>query len=88
MIRWFYFTAVSITVVLIYLNRCCKWRYFREDGGGLFALKLESGEPAWTAEPECEGPGPVVVDGVLYINSGYPMPRGVGGNVLLAFQAP
>ncbi len=32
------------------------------------------------------GPGPVVVGGVLYANSGYPAPRGLPGNVLLAFS--
>jgi polyvinyl alcohol dehydrogenase (cytochrome) len=33
------------------------------------------------------GPGPVVVGGVLYVNSGYPsVPRGSPGNVLLAFS--
>ena len=126
-----------------------KRRYLTDDGGGTFALNLESGQPAWTAEPQCDGPGmckpaqlaaitnipgvvfsgsmdgylraystddgkvlwangtardyvtvngvkghggtisgpgPVVAGGVLYVNSGYLMPRGLAGNVLLAFS--
>ena len=34
-----------------------------------------------------DGPGPVVVNGMVYINSGYPRNGGVPGNVLLAFSA-
>jgi len=33
-----------------------------------------------------DGPGPVVVDGMLYANSGYGQWSGVAGNVLLAFE--
>ena len=33
-----------------------------------------------------DGAGPVVVDGVLYVNSGYSGVVGRAGNVLLAFQ--
>ncbi|UPK32799.1 PQQ-binding-like beta-propeller repeat protein [Bradyrhizobium sp. 186] len=33
-----------------------------------------------------DGPGPVVVDGMLYTNSGYGQWSGVAGNVLLAFE--
>jgi polyvinyl alcohol dehydrogenase (cytochrome) len=33
-----------------------------------------------------DGPGPVVVDGMLYVNSGYAMFGGIPGNVLLAFS--
>jgi polyvinyl alcohol dehydrogenase (cytochrome) len=32
-----------------------------------------------------DGPGPVVVNGMVFINSGYPRNGGVPGNVLLAF---
>ena len=32
-----------------------------------------------------DGPGPVVVDGMLYLNSGYAQWSGIPGNVLLAF---
>lgn len=32
-----------------------------------------------------DGAGPVVVDGMLYVNSGYPRQGGMAGNVLLAF---
>ena len=32
-----------------------------------------------------DGPGPVIVDGMLYVNSGYAFWDGVAGNVLLAF---
>lgn len=32
-----------------------------------------------------DGPGPVIVDGMLYVNSGYAFWSGVAGNVLLAF---
>jgi len=34
-----------------------------------------------------DGPGPVVVDGMVFITSGYPRNSGVPGNVLLAFGA-
>lgn len=33
-----------------------------------------------------DGPGPVVVDGMLYVNSGYAVFGGMPGNVLLAFS--
>jgi polyvinyl alcohol dehydrogenase (cytochrome) len=33
-----------------------------------------------------DGAGPVVVDGILYVNSGYPRFGGMPGNVLLAFS--
>jgi polyvinyl alcohol dehydrogenase (cytochrome) len=33
-----------------------------------------------------EGPGPTIVDGMLYINSGYGQWGGLPGNVLLAFE--
>ena len=33
-----------------------------------------------------DGPGPVIVGGVLYVNSGYGMFGGAPGNVLLAFS--
>ena len=33
-----------------------------------------------------EGPGPTVVDGMLYVNSGYGSWGGIAGNVLLAFS--
>jgi polyvinyl alcohol dehydrogenase (cytochrome) len=33
-----------------------------------------------------DGPGPVVVDGMLYVNSGYAFAGGAPGNVLLAFS--
>jgi polyvinyl alcohol dehydrogenase (cytochrome) len=35
-----------------------------------------------------DGAGPVVVDGMLYVNSGYPRFGGMPGNVLLAFGVP
>lgn len=35
-----------------------------------------------------DGPGPVVVDGMVYIMSGYAKFGGLGGNVLLAFARP
>jgi polyvinyl alcohol dehydrogenase (cytochrome) len=34
-----------------------------------------------------DGPGPVVVDGTVYVNSGYNNFMGRAGNVLLAFRA-
>ena len=121
-----------------------------DDGGGTFALRLNTGERVWYTPPQCDwtkrcrpgqvaavtnipgvvfsgsvdghmraystddgrviwnvgtasawvtvngvrahggaigGPGPVVVGGVLYVNSGYvTVPRGQSGNVLLAFS--
>ena len=32
-----------------------------------------------------DGPGPTIVDGMLYVNSGYAQWGGLPGNVLLAF---
>jgi polyvinyl alcohol dehydrogenase (cytochrome) len=34
-----------------------------------------------------DGPGPVIADGMLYVNSGYSQWSGIPGNVLLAFEA-
>jgi len=34
-----------------------------------------------------DGPGPVVVGGMLFVNSGYAFFNGMPGNVLLAFTA-
>jgi polyvinyl alcohol dehydrogenase (cytochrome) len=34
-----------------------------------------------------DGPGPTIVDGMLYVNSGYAQWGGLPGNVLLAFEA-
>ena len=33
-----------------------------------------------------DGAGPVIVDGMIYVNSGYPRNGGMPGNVLLAFS--
>jgi polyvinyl alcohol dehydrogenase (cytochrome) len=33
-----------------------------------------------------DGPGPVIVDGMVYVNSGYGQWSGIPGNVLLAFE--
>jgi polyvinyl alcohol dehydrogenase (cytochrome) len=33
-----------------------------------------------------DGPGPVIADGMVYVNSGYPTAGGTPGNVLLAFS--
>ena len=33
-----------------------------------------------------DGPGPTIVDGMLYVNSGYAQWGGLPGNVLLAFE--
>ena len=33
-----------------------------------------------------DGPGPVIVDGMVYTNSGYGLWSGIPGNVLLAFE--
>jgi polyvinyl alcohol dehydrogenase (cytochrome) len=35
-----------------------------------------------------DGAGPVVVDGMVYVNSGYPRLGGQPGNVMLAFGPP
>jgi len=35
-----------------------------------------------------DGAGPIVVDGMVYVNSGYPRFGGMAGNVLLAFGLP
>ena len=124
-------------------------RFTPDEGGGMFALRLDTGQTVWHTPPQCEpgtacqpaqmaavthipgvvfsgsvdghmraysadtgrvvwtvdtsrdfvtvngvkahggslgGPGPVVAGGILFVNSGYPAPRGTLGNVLLAFS--
>ena len=33
-----------------------------------------------------DGPGPTIVDGMVYVNSGYGFQGGMGGNALIAFS--
>jgi polyvinyl alcohol dehydrogenase (cytochrome) len=33
-----------------------------------------------------DGPGPTIVDGMLYVHSGYGFTGGTGGNALIAFS--
>ena len=69
--------------------------------GHLRAYSTDSGRVIWTADTarpyaaangvkavggSIGGPGPVVVDGVLYVNSGNVAARGAAGNVLLAYS--
>lgn len=69
--------------------------------GNLRAYSISDGTVIWTAGTErpfvtvngveanggaIGGPGLVVVNGVLYTNSGYGGPRGTPGNVLLAYS--
>jgi polyvinyl alcohol dehydrogenase (cytochrome) len=69
--------------------------------GHLRAYSAESGKVVWDIDTKqdyvtvngvkanggsIDGPGPVVVDGTLYVNSGYSYLGGVPGNVLLAFS--
>jgi polyvinyl alcohol dehydrogenase (cytochrome) len=69
--------------------------------GHLRAFASEDGRVLWDVDTEREfptvngvkahggsldGPGPVVVDGMVYVNSGYPRFGGMPGNVLLAFE--
>ena len=68
--------------------------------GHIRAFSTEDGEMVWdfdTAVPfttvngvaakggSIDGAGPVIVDGMVYVNSGYPRNGGMPGNVLLAF---
>lgn len=69
--------------------------------GHLRAYSTEDGRILWDADTEREyttvngvkanggsldGPGPVIVGGILYVNSGYAVFGGAPGNVLLAFS--
>jgi polyvinyl alcohol dehydrogenase (cytochrome) len=69
-------------------------------GGRLHAYSTKDGKIVWEVETAHEfetvngvkanggamdGPGPVVVGGILYVNSGYGFNGGMPGNVLLAF---
>jgi len=69
--------------------------------GHLRAYSTDSGRTIWETDTAhayvtvngveahggaMSGPGPVVAGGVLYVNSGYPAPRGLPGNVLLAYS--
>jgi polyvinyl alcohol dehydrogenase (cytochrome) len=68
--------------------------------GALRAYSTKDGTIIWTADTNREyqtvngvkangasmgGGGPVIVDGMLFVNSGYGAPAGRPGNVLLAF---
>ncbi len=70
--------------------------------GHIRAFSTEDGQLVWDFNTEREyvavngitakggsldGAGPVIVDGMLYVNSGYPRFGGTVGNVLLAFGA-
>jgi polyvinyl alcohol dehydrogenase (cytochrome) len=70
-------------------------------GGRLHAYSTKSGAILWEVETAhdfdtvngvkanggaMDGPGPVVVGGMLYVNSGYGFNGGLPGNVLLAFS--
>ncbi len=70
--------------------------------GHIRAFSIENGQLLWDFDTEKEyaavngitakggsldGAGPVIVDGMLYVNSGYPRFGGTVGNVLLAFGA-
>jgi polyvinyl alcohol dehydrogenase (cytochrome) len=69
--------------------------------GHLRAFSTEDGSVLWDVDTAREyqtvgggaakggsldGPGPVIVAGMLYINSGYARLGGAAGNVLLAFS--
>jgi polyvinyl alcohol dehydrogenase (cytochrome) len=71
------------------------------DSGILRAYATADGSPLWEADTErdyatvngvtahggaMDGPGPVIVDGVLYVTSGYGQWGGRPGNVVLAFS--
>lgn len=64
--------------------------YASEDGAIIFDAdtaqphKTVNGVPA--SGGSLDGPGPVVVDGMLFVNSGYAFVGGMPGNVLLAFS--
>ena len=68
--------------------------------GHIRAFSTEDGHPLWNFDTEqvfptvnsisahggsLDGAGPVIVNGMLYVNSGYPRFGGMPGNVLLAF---
>jgi len=70
--------------------------------GHLRAFSTETGAPLWDVDTakdyqtvnglpakggSLDGPGPVIVGGMLYVNSGYGQFGGMPGNVLLAFSA-
>lgn len=69
--------------------------------GGLRAYDTETGEILWTWNANrsfetvngvearggsLDGPGPVIVNGMLYVSAGNGGPFGMPGNVLLAFS--
>ena len=71
--------------------------------GRLFAVSAGDGKQLWefnTAQPfetvnkvaarggQIAVSGAVIVDGMVYVNSGYPRFGGLPGNVLLAFGLP
>ncbi|MBZ5642833.1 MAG: PQQ-binding-like beta-propeller repeat protein [Acidobacteriia bacterium] len=70
--------------------------------GHIRAFSTEDGEMVWDFDTatdfstvngvpgkggSIDGAGPVIVDGMVYVNSGYPRNGGMPGNVLLAFGA-
>jgi polyvinyl alcohol dehydrogenase (cytochrome) len=64
--------------------------YASRDGGILWDVDTARDYKAVNGVPgsggSMDGPGPVVVDGMLYVNSGYALFGGMPGNVLLAYS--
>ena len=69
--------------------------------GHMRAFSMKDGKPIWDVDTfrefttvnkvparggAIDGPGATIVDGILYVNSGYAFTGGQGGNVLLAFS--
>ena len=67
--------------------------FVASERGAVFALDARTGCTHWYETVNgvagqggsINGPGPVVVDGMVYVNSGYAAFGGRPGNVLLAF---
>jgi polyvinyl alcohol dehydrogenase (cytochrome) len=70
-------------------------------GGRLHAYSTKDGKIVWEVETAhdfetvngvkanggaMDGPGPVIANGILYVNSGYGFNGGMPGNVLLAYS--
>jgi polyvinyl alcohol dehydrogenase (cytochrome) len=62
-----------------------------QKGGGLHALDVKTGKIVWSAKAKPRGgsldtAGPAVVNGMIFVNSGYGQWGRMPGNVLVAFS--
>jgi polyvinyl alcohol dehydrogenase (cytochrome) len=87
---WRDFIAVIAGVVALPLAVHAQRAYATSDAKLLWEVDTARDYPTVngvsTRGGAMDGPGPTIVDGMLYVNSGYGQWGGLPGNVLLAFE--